>query len=246
MKDRPLTPGTHRRALPALVLLAVAGMLLVSSTAVGADDPPVVSAGPVGAGGTAVTGSAGSDPEGDACVGDRHSGADVEDPQLLQLNDAACASAAGAGASGGGSQGGSTGGARPTGRAGASGSAGKAGKGSALASVAAADAVGLRIAGVKRLLKNARQSKNFRMLVTLKDARGLRVRGAIVSVAGAPGTKPKVCGSHAAFSNKAGMAGLVVPVTDDMFGKRVSLKITARTPKARAVTLRSVLLPRLR
>jgi hypothetical protein len=31
-----------------------------------------------------------------------------------------------------------------------------------------------------------------------------------------------------------------------MFGKRVFLKITARTPKARAVTLRSVFLPRLR
>jgi hypothetical protein len=242
MRFRPQTPGTHRRALPALVLLAVAGMLLVSSTAVGADDPPVVSAGPIGVGGTPVTGSAGTDPEGDACVGDRHSGADVEDPQVLQLNDAACASTTGAGASGGGSQSGGTGGARPTG---AAGTGGKAGKRSTQASVAAADAVGLRIAGVKRLLKNVHRSKNFRMLVTLEDARGLRVRGAIVSVAGAPGTKPKVCGSHAAFSNKSGTAGLVVPVTDDMFGKRVSLKITARTPKERAVTLRSVLLPRL-
>jgi hypothetical protein len=215
-------------------------MLIVSSTAVGADDPPIVSAGPIGVGGSTATGSAGTDPEGDACVGDRHSGADVEDSQLLQLNDAACASSTGAGASGGGSHGAGSGGARPTG------TAGTAGKGSTLASVAAADAIGLRIVGVKRLLKNVRLSKNFRMVVTLKDGRGFRVRGAIVSVSRVPGSQSTVSGMHAGFSNKIGVARVLVPVTSKMFGKRLFLKITARTPKARAVTLRSVFLPRLR
>jgi hypothetical protein len=242
MKDRHLTPGTLRRVLPTLVLAACAAMLVLSSTAVAGDDPPIVSVGPIGAGDTDATGSAGTDPEGDACVGDRHSGADLDDPNLLQLNDAACASGAAGGSATGGSQ--STGaGARP---AGTTGTAGTAGKGSTFASVAAADAIGLRIVGVKRLLKNVRLNKNFRMVVTIQDGRGFRVRGAIVSVSRVPGSQSSVSGMHAGFSNKIGVARVLVPVTSKMFGKRVFLKITARTPKARAVTLRSVFLPRLR
>lgn len=233
MKDRRLTPGTLRRALPALVLAAVAAALVLSSTAV-AEDPPIVSAGPIDVGGTDVTGSAGTDPEADACVGNQHSGADAEESSALQLNDAACQSSTGGGAASGGGSQSTGGGARPT------------GQGSALASVAAADAVGLRIVGVKRLLKNVRLSKNFRLLVTVKDGRGRRVRGAIVSISRVPGSNRTVSGMHAGFSNKIGVARVLVPVTTKMFGNRVFLKITARTPKARAVTLRSVLLPRLR
>jgi hypothetical protein len=241
MKDRPFAPGALRGALPTLVLAAVAATLVLSSTAV-AEDPPIVSAGPIAVGGTTATGSAGSDPEADACVGDRHSGADVEDPNVLQLDDAACAAGAGATTGAGGAQ--STGGgARP---AGSAGTTGTAGRGSTLASVAATDAIGLRIVGVKRLLKNVRLSKNFRMLVTIRDGRGFRVRGAIVFVSRVPGSQRTVAGIHAGFSNKVGVARVLVPVTKRMFGNRVFLKITARTPKARAVTLRSVFLPRLR
>lgn len=236
MKNRRLTPGTLRRALPALVLAVVAAALVLSSTAV-AEDPPIVSAGPIDVGGTAVTGSAGTDPEADACVGNQHSGADAEESSALQLNDAACQSSTGGGAASGGGSQSTGGGARPT---------GAAGQGSTLASVAAADAIGIRIVGVKRLLKNVRLSKNFRLLVTVKDGRGLRVRGAIVSISRVPGSKRTVSGMHAGLSNKTGVARVLVPVTTKMFGNRVFLKITARTPKARAVTLRSVLLPRLR
>lgn len=245
MKDRHPTPGTLRRALPALVLVAVAAMLALSSTAVGADDPPFVSVAPVDVGGTTVSGSAGSDPEADACIGNQHSGADSEDSQVLALNDAACASSTGGGATGGrGSS--TTGGGRPSGTTGAAGASGAAGKSAGQASVAAADAIGLRIVGVKRLLKNVRLSKNFSLIVTVKDGRGLRVRGAIVSVSRVPGSKRTVSGMHAGFSNKIGVARVLVPVTTKMFGNRVFLKITARTPKAQAVSLRSVLLPRLR
>jgi hypothetical protein len=219
-------------------------MLVLSSTAV-AEDPPIVSAGPIAVGGTTATGSAGTDPEGDVCVGDDHSGADPEDPNLLQVNDAACqAAAAGSATGSGGSQGSaSAGGTRPSGSAGTTGTAGKS---STSASVAAAEAIGLRIVGVKRLLENVRVSKNFRMVVTIKDGRGFRVRGAIVSVSRVPGSRTTVSGMHAGFSNKVGVARVLVPVTARMFGNRVFLKITARTPKARAVTLRSVFLPRLR
>ena len=242
MTDRHLTTGTLRRAIPALALAVVAVMLALSSVAGAADDPPVVSLGPIDAGGSNVTGSAGSDPEADTCIGDRHSGADAEDAQLLQLNDAGCQSGSGGGVGATGTGGAQTtgGGARPAG------TAGTAGRGSTLTSVAAADAVGLRIVGVKRLLKNVRLTKNFRMLVTIKDGRGFRVRGAIVAVSRVPGSQSTVSGLHAGFSNKIGVARVLVPVTSRMFGKRIFLKITARTPKARAVTLRSVFLPRLR
>jgi hypothetical protein len=49
-----------------------------------------------------------------------------------------------------------------------------------------------------------------------------------------------------ALSATAVAEPIVVPVTKGMFGKRRFLKIAARTPKARAVALRSVSLPRLR
>jgi hypothetical protein len=239
MRNGLLTPGRLRRALPVLVLAALAAALFLSSTAV-ADEPPVVSVGPVDVAGTDVTGTAGSDPDADACVGDRHSGADPADPQLVQLNDASCQSGAGAGGAAGsqGTAGAQSTGARPSGSA--------AGRGSALASVAAADAVGLRIAGVRKLMKNVRLTRNFRMLVTVRDGRGLRVRGAIVSVGRVPGSRSTVSGLHAGFSNKRGVARILVPVTKRMFGTRLFVKVAARTPKARAVALRSVSLPRLR
>jgi hypothetical protein len=246
MNDRPFAPGLLRRALPALLLAVVAVMLVVSSTAVGADDPPIVSVAPVTAGGTTVSGSAGSDPEADACIGTQHSGADAEDSQVASLNDASCTSGAGGGTPTGGAGSATAGGARPSATTGASGASGAKGSSGAQATVAAASAVGLQIVGVKRLLKNVRSSKSFRLVVTIKDGRGLRVRGAIVSVSRVPGSRLTVSGIHANFSNKLGVARVLVPATKKMFGNRVFLKITARTPKARAVTLRSVLLPRLR
>ncbi len=96
------------------------------------------------------------------------------------------------------------------------------------------------------MTKNVRFTRNFRLFVTVKDARGLLVRGAIVSAGKVPGSQATVSGLHAGFSNKTGVARILVPVTRSMFGKRLYLKIAARTPKARAVVLRSVLLPNLR
>ena len=72
------------------------------------------------------------------------------------------------------------------------------------------------------------------------------VRGAIVSAGKAPGSQSTLTGLHASWSNKAGVARILVPVTRSMFGKRLYLKVAARTPKARAVVFRSVLLPNLR
>jgi hypothetical protein len=248
--------GTLRRRLPVLAFVVTAFALALSSSAFA---EPIITIPGIGVGGTDVSGSVDSDPQADVCVGGQHSGADPNDPSLLQLNDATCASG-GSGTTGGT---GSTGGSGGTGSGGTSGSGGPAGssgssatgggtsaggaaKGSAVTAVNAADAIGLKIAGVRRMTKNVRFTRNFRLFVTVKDTRGLFVRGAIVSVGKVPGSQATVSGLHASFSSQKGVARILVPVTRSMFGKRLYLKIAARTPKARAVVLRSVLLPNLR
>lgn len=246
MNTPPSTSGTLRRALPTLALAVIAAALALSATAVA---EPIVAVPPTNVAGTEVSGSAESDPEADACVSDQHSGADPADPRIIQLNDASCASGSGAGTAGSGSGSGSGSGqatgsrsSRTTGSTGAAGS----GSSATAATVAAGSAVGLRISAVRKLMKNVGVRRSFRLLVTLRDTRGLLVRGAIVSVSRVPGSQATVSGLHAGFSDKRGVATILVPVTKRMFGKKLFVKIAARTPKARAVALRSVSLPRLR
>jgi hypothetical protein len=255
MHDRGHPFATLFLALPAVLLGLLVAALAVSSVAA-AEDPPIVSVGPIGVGGSNVSGSVGPDPDVDLCLGDQHSGADPADPSILQLNDATCTASSGSsGGSGGsgsgpsasqsGSSSGSTG-AATSGSGGSGGAAATSGTTATSATVAATDAIGLRIAGIRPLLRNVRTNRNLRLVVTVRDGRGLLVRGAIVSAGRVPGSAATVSGLHAGFSNKAGVARIVVPVARSMFGKRLYLKIAARTPKARAVALRSVLLPRLR
>jgi hypothetical protein len=112
--------------------------------------------------------------------------------------------------------------------------------------VSAGHAVGLRIVRVRHLTKNVNLTNRFRVLVTLRDARGKLVRGAIVSVSRAPGAQSTISGMYATYSNKVGQASIGVAVANRMLGKRLYLKIAARTPSARTITLRSVRLPALR
>jgi hypothetical protein len=229
MSTRPRNRGALRKALPTLLLAAIAAALALSATAVA---EPIVTVPPTEVAGTDVSGSAGNDPQADVCVGDQHSGANPDDPSVVELNDASCASGSGTGS---------------TGSAGSAGSSGTTGsRASTAGTVAAGNAVGLRITAVRKLMKNVGIRRNFRLLVTLRDTRGRLVRGAIVSVGRVPGSQATVSGLHAGFSNKHGVAAILVPVTKRMFGKRLFVKIAARTPKARAVALRSVSLPRLR
>jgi hypothetical protein len=88
-------------------------------------------------------------------------------------------------------------------------------------------------------------TKRFRVLVTLRDMRGKYVRSAIVSVSRVPGAVSRTSGVGSAFSNKSGQATIVAPVTESMLGKRLFLKIGARTPSARAIAVRSLRLPAL-
>jgi hypothetical protein len=255
MQDRGHPLATLLLALPAVLLGLAVAALAVSSVAA-AEDPPIISVGPIGVGGTNVSGSVGPDPDVDVCLGDQHSGADPADPSVVQLNDASCTATAGTPGGGAGPSASQSGSSSASSGAGASaaatagaaaGSSARTGPaGTTAASVAATDAIGLRIVKVRPLVRNVRTSRNFRLVVTVRDGRGLLVNGTIVSAGRLPGSASTVSGLHAGFSDKAGVARIVVPVTRAMFGKRLHLRIAARTPKARAVALRSVLLPRLR
>jgi hypothetical protein len=114
---------------------------------------------------------------------------------------------------------------------------------SARSTVSAAGAVGLRIVRVRHLTKGVSVTKRFRVLVTLRDGRGRLVRDAIVTIGKVPGARNTISGKYPTFSNRLGQATVRVPVAKRLLGKRLFLKISARTPKARTITLRSVRLP---
>jgi hypothetical protein len=220
-------------ALPGLVLVVVAFAIVLASGA-RAHDPPIVSVGPFGVGGNTASGSTDSSGQTDACVND---GTSTVDPSpettnsAVNLNTGSCASAEGSSAA--------------TGSTGANAGAVGAKSSATAAWVSASEAIGLRIARVRHLTKGVSVTKRFRVLVTLRDMRGRYVRNAIVSVSRVPSAVSTISGVHSAFSNRSGQATIAVPVTKKMLGKRLFLKIGARTPNARAMTLRSVLLPAL-
>jgi hypothetical protein len=221
---------SHRFALA-----ATAAALLMASAATAADEP-ITSLGNA----PSVTGSVGSDPNANACVNDQVD-ANVNDPEVATV-DNQCATGSTPSANG------TTGvGTRPTGTTGSTGSSTTKSKSSAsAASVTAADAAGLKIAGIKPQTAGVGSTKRFRVLVTLRDLNGRLVRGGIVTLGGIPGHSSTIHCQDAAFTNKKGQARLLATVEKSQLGTRVLVRISARTPKARALQLRSVFLPRLR
>jgi hypothetical protein len=244
MKNDATTARRMRGALPSLVLgLMVAAFLLVSGAR--AEDAPIVSVGPVASGGNTASCSVGQGGKTTTCVNDEKSEANpsTSDPEgSAQLNQGSCQAAA-AGSLAATGTGGSTGSTSSTGSGGSTAGSGAKSSGAAAAWVSAGQAAGLRIVRVRHLTKDVSVTKHFRVLATLRDTRGRLVRGAIVSVSRAPGAQNTISGVHATFSNKVGQATISVPVAKHMLGKRLYLKIAARTPTARALTLRSVRLP---
>ena len=164
-----------------------------------------------------------------------------------QVNDSACAASGGAVAVGSGGSQASAGG-QTTGSAGGAGGVPGAAATSGSAArtwVSASGARGLRIVRVQYFVNDVAATKRLRVLVSLRDLNGRRVRHAIVSVGPVAGARRTVVGTTSTFSNRLGQARLVVPATKSMLGRRLLLRITARTPSVRAVTVGSVLLPRV-
>ncbi len=167
--------------------------------------------------------------------------------RVVQVNDSACAASAGASPSGpGGSQ--ASAGGQTTGSTGGAEACPAQPPRQARPPrkwVSASSARGLRIVRVQYFVNDVAATKRLRVVVSLRDLNGRRVRHAIVSAGPVAGARRTVVGTTSTFSNRLGQARLVVPATRSMLGRRLLLRITARTPSVRAVTVGSVLLPRV-
>jgi len=109
--------------------------------------------------------------------------------------------------------------------------------------VSASAAVGLRIAKVRYIVKNVNRTKRLRMIVTIKDSRGLLVRGASVRVRSARAMR-LVGNPRVKKTNKVGQAAFLLRAHNLAFGKRLMMITLAQTPKAKAKASSSVRLPR--
>jgi hypothetical protein len=120
---------------------------------------------------------------------------------------------------------------------------GSAGAGAAT-SVAAKDALGVKIATVRYFTKRIRTTKRLRVLVIVKDRRNLFIRGAVVTMRGA---KTRQIAGRAALkrTNRKGQVGFFIRLRPGAFGKRVVIVATAKTPSAKTARRTSVRLPRL-
>jgi hypothetical protein len=244
----------NRRLRPAVIVLLLLGAA-VATSARGAD--PLVTVGTVTApGGTTAFGSAEPDGVAHACLNGQHSGANASSTTSgpVQVNDRSCAGGGGqsgtgvTGGGGGSNATGATSGSRSTTSAGtASGTAGAKGASATklAAWVFASQASGLRIVRVRYLAAQAGMTKRLGVVVTLRDLKGRLVRHAIVSTSRVAGARTTVSGVRSTFTNRLGQARLAVPLSTPMLGKQLLLRITARTPSARALTIGSVRLPRL-
>jgi hypothetical protein len=111
-------------------------------------------------------------------------------------------------------------------------------------SVHARNAVGVRIASIRYRLTNIKRTKRLRVIVTVKDRRGLLVRNAAVGVRSARAGWI-VRNPRAKRTNASGRSTFGLTVRNRSFGRRLVLRIVTKTPTARARKTSAVRLPRL-
>lgn len=238
------------KALAVLSALCLAAFLAWSGAAARAvSDPPIVDIGPLGGGGTApMSGSVGSGGDANACVNSQHSGATpTSSPSgagnVVQVADRSCSSAGptdGAGQAGSpqASQRRSSAGTRPSGTA-ASGGAAHAG------AVTAANAIGLRIASIRIDRRSFAKARRLKLVVTIRDLRKRVVRYGVIAL-GCPRSARGIPGCRqSTFSNRLGQASFQLRLGATASGQRLTLAVTARTPKAQVRKLVTLRLPRL-
>jgi hypothetical protein len=110
-------------------------------------------------------------------------------------------------------------------------------------SVSAAGAQGVRIAKIRYITRNVRRTKRLRMVITVKDRRGLLVRNATVSVRSRYARRI-ARNPRAKKTNRVGQAAFLLRARDRAFGKRLVMITVAKTPKAKASKRSSVRIPR--
>jgi hypothetical protein len=109
-------------------------------------------------------------------------------------------------------------------------------------SVAAAGAQGVRIAKIRYITKNVRRTKRLRMVVTIKDRRGLLIRNASVSVRSRYARRI-LRNPRAKKTNRVGQAAFLLRAGNRAFGKRLVMITLAKTPAAKATKRSSVRIP---
>jgi hypothetical protein len=111
--------------------------------------------------------------------------------------------------------------------------------------VSASGAVGLKIAKVRYIAKGVARTRRFQMIVTVKDTRGLLVRGAKIKI------RSKAAGrltrrAQTKTSTNLGQAAFVLRAKPRFLGKRVVMVTVARTPTAKAAKTTSIRLAKAR
>ena len=109
--------------------------------------------------------------------------------------------------------------------------------------VSAADAIGARITTIRYASKGVLRTHRMRMIVTVRDSRGLLIQGAKIIVRG---TKAGRLARHprTAISGKLGRATVTLRLRRAAFGNRLFTVTVARTPSAQAKKTTSVRIPR--
>lgn len=113
------------------------------------------------------------------------------------------------------------------------------------ASVAAANAQGIKIAKIRYVTKRVAKTKRVQMLVVVKDRRGYLVRGAKITVR-SKAARVLRKRTQAMKSNKTGRATFLLRVKPRALGKRLVMVTVARTPVAKAAKTTSVRLAKAR
>jgi hypothetical protein len=109
--------------------------------------------------------------------------------------------------------------------------------------VAAAAAQGVTVAKVRYITKKVRSTNRMRMIVTVKDKRGLLVRGASVRVKSLYARRLKA-NPRVKKTNKVGQIAFLLKTRKAALGKRLVMVTLAQTPSAKATKRTAVRLPK--
>jgi hypothetical protein len=112
------------------------------------------------------------------------------------------------------------------------------------APVAAPQAVGLRVAGVRYVTKAFRKTKRVRMIVTIKDSLGRVVRGATVQVRGAPASR-LIGRPTLKRTGKLGRTSFLLKLRVRAYGKRLFTVILAKDANGQGTAEDLVRVPKL-
>jgi hypothetical protein len=114
------------------------------------------------------------------------------------------------------------------------------------ATVSASQAVGLRISKVRYITKGVKRTHRLRMVITVRDSRGLLVRGAKINVQTTAKARRLKSRPKGKLSGGKGSATFVLRLRRSAFGKRLVMLTVAKTPQVKTRKSTSVRLPKMK